>query len=96
MSLKFWALAARVAGLVISSKTVLDASRTVLGSLKREYRDIEDERLREYLVNLEHRVKAAETGLAQTRKTVNRLTTALYALAALALAAIALALIRPA
>lgn len=95
MSLKFWALIARAAGLILSSRTVIDASRTVLGSLKREYRDIEDERLREYLITLELRLKSAERELESTRKTIKRLTAAVYGLSALALAALALALIRP-
>ncbi|MBZ0221285.1 MAG: hypothetical protein K8I01_12745 [Candidatus Methylomirabilis sp.] len=96
MSLKLWTMAAKIAGLILTSRTVMDASRTVFGSLKREYRDVEDERLREYLINLEQRLKSAERELESTRKIIKRLTVAVYGLSALALAALAIALIRPA
>ncbi|GEM_PF-6193698 len=91
--MSLWTLIFRAAGLVISSRTVIDASRTVLGSLKREFRDVEDERLREYLVNLELRVKSAEAEIESAKKTMKRLTAAVYGVSALALAALAIALI---
>lgn len=94
MSFKLWTAAARCAGLLISSRTVMKASRAILGSLTREYRDVQDEKVKGRLVELDLRVKRAEDQVEELRRTVRKLSSAVYGLAALAIAALALALVR--
>ncbi|HBG46629.1 MAG TPA: hypothetical protein DDW94_06510 [Deltaproteobacteria bacterium] len=89
-----WSAAARLVGLIVTGKRVIKVSRAVLGSIRQERGPEPDEGLKDRLAAMEFRVERIEAEVEELKRSVRRLSSALYALGALAAIALLLALIK--
>lgn len=87
-------LLARLAGALISSDSVLKASRRLMGTLKKEYGDIPDTRLKDHLVNLDFRIEKVEAEIRDLKKSIKNAVVAIYIIGAAVVIALVLAVVK--
>lgn len=77
MALRFLAKAnilSKILGALLSSDQVIKASRNLIKTIKREYQDLPESKLKDHLIELEIKVEKVEENIADIRNTLKKIS----------------------